>query len=97
MKLIVKRNGNGYFRKKTELKRLKKLYDETKYSFGRGAWLDSSKGRIVKYSFSHGGRGNKSTYAKRESNRKVRHGDKTVCYRGGQYRKLFDYWCETSW
>lgn len=93
MKLIVKRNGNGYFRKKTELKRLKKLYDETKHTYGRGAWLDSNKGRIVRYSFSHGGRGNKSTYAKRESNRKVRH-DKTVCYRGGQYRKLFDYWCE---
>lgn len=44
----MKRNGNGYFRKKAELKRLKRLYDETKQSFGRGAWLDSSKGRIVK-------------------------------------------------
>lgn len=94
MKLIVKRNGNGYFRKKTELKRLKKLYDETKHSYGRGAWMDSSKGRIVRYSLSDGGRGNKSAYAKRVSNRKVRHGDETVCYRGGQYRKLFDYWCE---
>lgn len=97
MKLIAKRNGNGHKRRLNDLRRLRKLYAETMHSFGRGAWYDESKGRIVKYSFSHGGRGNKSTYAKRESNRKVRHGDKTVCYRGGQYRKLFDYWCETSW
>lgn len=92
MKLIVKRNGNGYFRKKTELKRLKKLYDETKHSFGRGAWYDEAKGRIVEYSFSDCN--NKSSYAKRTSNRKVRHSDNTVCYNRGKYRRLYDYWHE---
>lgn len=88
----MKRNGNGHKRRLNDLRRLRKLYEETKHSYGRGAWYDEAKGRIVEYSFSDCS--NKSSYAKRASNRKVRHSDNTVCYNRGKYRRLYDYWRE---
>ena len=79
----------GYRRSQERKRRLKKLYDETKNSYGAGAWFDEKKGRYIKYSC--GGRQCKR-HLKRLSSKKARkyQGDLKGC----DYKKIFDYWCE---
>lgn len=40
----------SYHRSQERNRRLKKLYNETKNSYGAGAWYDEKKGRYIKYS-----------------------------------------------
>lgn len=41
----------GYRRSQERNRRLKKLYNETKNSYGASAWYDEEKGRYIKYSW----------------------------------------------
>ena len=80
--------SNGYFRSKERNKRLKKLYSETKNSYGEGAWYDEEKKRYIKCSSS-----NTTGYTKwlrRLSNRRVRK-MKDITLNNCQYKKVFDY------
>lgn len=78
----------GYRRSRQERRRLKKLYEQTKYSGCGGAWYDDEKQRYIRYFSS-----NKPGYTKmlrRISNRKVRKSKELLNY--GLYRKTYDYW-----
>lgn len=79
----------GYRRSQERNRRLKKLYNETKNSYGAGAWYDEEKGRYIKYSC--GGRKYKK-YLKKISSKKARKykGDMRHC----DYKRTFDYWWE---
>ena len=66
-------------------RRLKKLYDETKNSYGRGVWYDNKKQRYVRYCF-----GDCKRYFRRLANRKVRRNNDVPS--GGNYKKVFDFW-----
>lgn len=79
----------SYRRSKERNRRLKKLYEETKHSYGSGAWYDEEKGRYIRYypSSSTG----YTKYLRRISNRKIRR-MKEMSLKGCQYKKAFDYW-----
>ena len=79
----------SYRRSRERNRRLKKLYNETKYSYGAGAWYDEDKGRYIKYSC--GGK-NYKKYLKKLCSKKARKykGDMQNC----DYKKTFDYWWE---
>ena len=79
-------------RKTEEKRRLRRLYDETKNSYGAGAYFDERKNRYVRYSVS--GRGGRAKYLRMVGNRKVRRAKKTSDH--GGYRKVFDYWWELT-
>lgn len=82
----------SYKRSKETKRRLKKLYDETWHSYGRGAWYDEFENRYIRYSAVSSGTGK---YFRRRTNKKIRK-KKDLPTNGGQYRKEFDYWCEFS-
>lgn len=79
----------SYRRSRERNRRLKKLYEETKHSYGAGAWYDEDKNRFIKYSC--GGKKYKK-YLKKLSSKKARRykGDMQNC----EYKKTFDYWWE---
>lgn len=80
----------GYRRAKERNRRLKKLYDETKNSYGAGAYYSSDKKRYIKY---HACRTPGYTkYLRRLSNRRVRKSD--ISINGSSYKRLYDYWWE---
>ena len=75
-------------------RRLKKLLNETKHSFAKGAWYDEDKGRIIKYSPSRN-----SKYPKYLKQRSAKHFRKNYnnddyLMQGNTYQKTFDYWWE---
>lgn len=76
-------------RKCEENRRLKKLYEKTKYNYGAGVWFDERKGRYIKYSCH-----NKwlKTHCRRMVRRRMK--NKDMALKGNGYRKLFDYWWE---
>ena len=74
---------NKYERKKITYKRLKKLHSISLYTCG----AYEKNGRLTRFYLS-----GRKGYAKWCSDRKVRHGNKEFCLRGGGYRKVFDYW-----
>ncbi len=79
----------SYNRKWEEKRRLKKLYNETKYGYGVGAFYDENKNRIIKYSCH-----NKWTkeHCRRMIRRRLK--NKFGNYSGCIYKKLYDYWWE---
>lgn len=79
----------GYLRSKERNRRLEKLYEETKNSYGAGVWYDEKKGRYIRYSC--GGRKHKR-YLKKLSSKKARRyqGD----MQNSDYKRTFDYWWE---
>ena len=76
----------SYQRKKEDKRRLKKLYEESRWGYGRGAWYDEDKDRIIRYSNVSEG-----WYWKRFSNKQVRKTTAPIAS-GNAYRKIFDYW-----
>ena len=78
----------GYKRNKQEHRRLKKLYEKTKHSYGAGAWYDDDKERYIRYSPSN--TPGYTKYLRLMSNRKVRHSKELLNY--GSYKKAYDYW-----
>ena len=79
----------SYRRSRERNRRLKKLYEETKYSYGAGAWYDERKKRYIKYSV---GSKEIKKYLKKLSSRKARRykGEMQNC----DYKRTFDYWWE---
>lgn len=77
-------------RKREDNRRLKKLYEDTKNSYGAGAYYDDRKKRYVRVYVrrSH----TKKDY-KRYSNKRLRQ-NRSVVLRGNKYRRVFDYWWE---
>lgn len=81
----------GYKQSKERNRRLKKLYESTKHSYGRGAYYDTKKKRFIRYTARR-----KSAYPRflrKKANRTVRR-NKSESMNHGSYRKQFDYWWE---
>lgn len=79
----------SYHRSQERNRRLKKLYNETKNSYGSGVWYDDENNRYIKYTC----RSRKyKKYLKKISSKKTRRykGDLAHC----DYKKTFDYWWE---
>ena len=78
----------GYFGSKNRNKKLNKIYQSTKNSYGSGVWFDEDKNRLIRYY-----RGKRSKFLKRLGNRKFRR-IKNSELQNCQYKKVFDYWWE---
>ncbi len=77
----------GYRRARERNRRLKKLYDETKNSYGAGVYYNDRKKRYIKCpSCSTPGY---TKYLRKISNRRVRKSD--IPLKGCSYKRLFDY------
>ena len=76
-------------RKCEEKRRLKKLYEKTKHTYGTGVWFNKDKNRYIKYSCHN-------KWLKTHCRRMVRRRMKNIGMspKGNGYRKLFDYWWE---
>lgn len=68
----------------------KKLYRISQYSGYPGPWYSEAKGRVLNC-----GRGRRSKYLKRQSNRRLRR-QKYFHGTDGYYKKVFDYWWELT-
>lgn len=79
----------GYRRSKERNRRLQKLYDKTKNSYGAGVYFDEHKNRLVKYSI---GGSNCKRFLKRRASKKMRKYKNNMQY--NNYKKTFDYWWE---
>ena len=79
----------SYRRSKERNKRLKRLYEQTKHSYGSGAWYDDRKDRYIRYYPTN--RTGYTKYLRRLSNRRVRR-MKEFALNGSQYKKIYDYW-----
>lgn len=76
----------SYSRSRETRRRLKRLYDETKHTYGAGAYYDDDKNRYVRYSCNDK---NAKIICKRITRRRMAKLDNTT---RGSYRKLYDYW-----
>jgi hypothetical protein len=77
----------GYKQARNRRRRLERLYVQTKYSCGSGAWYDEDKDRYVKFTAS-----STPGYAKllrHYSNKKVRRAKDIGAH--ADYRKCYDY------
>jgi len=77
-----RRKLNRYERKYIERKRLSEIYEESWHP----VWYDKDSQRYKRCYYS-----GRKGFAKRQSNRKIRH-TKDFDANGGMYRKLYDYW-----
>ncbi len=77
----------GYRRSRERNRRLKKLYNKTKTSYGAGAYYDECKGRYIKYCPKKPGA---AKYLRKVSNKKVRK-YKGYLKQGASYRKVDEY------
>lgn len=77
----------SYKRKQEDKRRLKKLYEKTKYGYGAGAWFSEKKGRYIRYSCHNEWL---KTRCRRMTRRKMKNID--ISHKGNEYKKLYDYW-----
>lgn len=74
--------------KQEENRRLKKLYDETKWNCFAGAWYDEAKKRFIKFSQPT----ERKKIAKRQSVRRIRSSsDEMISGKGNRANRLYDY------
>lgn len=74
--------------KQEENRRLKKLYDETKWNCFAGAWYDKDKKRLIKISQPI----ERKRFAKRRSVKRIRSSsDELISGKGFRANRLFDY------
>lgn len=74
-----------YGDKVREKRLLRKLYNETKNSYGSGAYYDEDKNRLIRYSCNE-------KWAKNQGNRKIRRLSIEESIPNGKvYRKVYDY------
>ncbi len=73
-------------------RRLEKLYRRTKNSVDRGAYYDSKKGRLIRFSCS--GSSSLANSLRRRANKKARTTSDYANHAG--YRRVFDYWWNLS-
>ena len=81
----------SYKRARERNRRLKKLYDKTKNSYGAGAWYDEEKERYIRY-FCHD-KDLKKT-CRRTTRRRLKQQHLGANLNRGAYKKVFDYWWE---
>lgn len=77
-----------WYRKRVENHRLKRLYSETKYSYGAGAYYDERKKRYIRYSCND--KALRQIMNRRTRRKLKKNHEDTV--QNGQYKKLADYW-----
>ena len=79
----------SYQRKQEEKRRLKKLYDKSKFLYGMGAYWDEDKNRFIRYSCH-----NRLTklYCRRITRKRLK--NNYNCYSDCLYKRLYDYWWE---
>ena len=77
----------SYKRKQEEKRRLKKLYEKTKYGYCAGAWYDERKKRIIRYSCHIK---SEKKWCKRLTRRKLNRLSEN--YSNCAYKKIYDYW-----
>lgn len=81
------------WQRSTETKRrLKNLYDKTKYKYARGVWYDEEKDRLIRFQISNKGRASRTAYVKRKCNRAIRRHKMEIGGGKGHYRKMSEYW-----
>ena len=80
----------GHQRKMEEHRRLRKVYIETRHSYGAGVYFYERKNRYVRYSV--GSQRSRGKYLRNVANRKVRRSNNPSNH--GGYRKVYDYWWE---
>ena len=68
-------------------RRLKRLYDETKNSYGAGAYFNERKNRYIRYSCHNEWF---KTYSRKIVRRKLKNNEDLI--HGNSYKKIFDYW-----
>ena len=74
--------------KQEENRRLKKLYDETKWNCFAGAWYSEAKKRLIKFSQPT----ERKKFAKRQSVKRIRSSnDELISGKGCRANRLFDY------
>lgn len=78
----------SYRRKQEEKHRLKKLYNETKNSYGAGVWYSEEKHRYIRYTCHDEWT---KTYGRRLVRRRLKNKD---CPFGCYYKRFYDYWWE---
>lgn len=84
----------SYQRKQEDKRRLAALYNETRNNFGAGAYYDQRKERLIRYSYTGGGRGR---YLKQQAARTARRENRSADHASSAraaYRRTFDYWWE---
>ena len=81
----------SYKRSKDEKEHLKKLYEETKYWYGAGAYYNERTNRYKKYSCHNEWT---KTYCRRITRRKLNKIDNN--YHHCSYKKIYDYWWEVT-
>ena len=79
----------SYHRKQEEKHRLKKLYNETKNSYGAGVWYSEEKHRYIRYTCHNEWT---KTHCRRITRRRLN--SNYNCYSGCLYKKFYDYWWE---
>ena len=77
-----------WYRSRVEKQRLKKLYGETKYSYGAGAYYDEHKKRYIRYSCNDKAL---RQIMNRRVRRKLKRNHEDIV-QIGQYKKLAEYW-----
>lgn len=78
----------SYKRSQERKHRLKKLYDQTKNSYGAGVWYSEKKNRYIRYSchsswLKH--------YCRKITRRRIKW-DNDLTGKNNSYKKKFDYW-----
>lgn len=75
----------GYRRAAERNRRLKKLHENTRHTYGAGAYYSDRRGRLVRYSVN-------SKRVRQAGNRKLRRRKIDFAPSSGWHRKAFDYW-----
>ena len=81
----------GYKQSRERNRRIKKLYEQTRTSYARGAYYDKKKKRIIRYHMRQNS--NVPRFYRKQANRAVRREKGDILNHGG-YRKQYDYWWE---
>lgn len=80
----------SYKRAQERNRRLKKLFEETKYAYGAGAWYSDRKKRYIKYSCHNEWL---KTHCRRVTRRRMKQ-DEDSYQKGNKYKRRYDYWWE---
>ena len=80
---------NKLTRRNIKKQKLRKLYDSTKTKYGVGAYMDTEKQRLVRYSVNNAGI---RTFCNRRFRRRLNGSNYEDIGNGGSYRKHEEYW-----
>lgn len=80
----------SYKRAQERNRRLKKLYDKTKNSYGAGVWFSERKNRYIRYSCHNEWL---KTHTRRTTRRRIKQNN-DFYQKGNLYKKNYDYWWE---